>query len=89
MTEMPTVKSPLQSNAITILLFTIMATMLTELGKMLAVHKVDWWELGAALCPQVAGMIVRLAMPDIQAPPVLNSLFGGLLNRWNPPAPKP
>lgn len=70
-------RSWLSSNTIRYLLLTWLGALLLQLVPMLQAHTIDWWALGAQAVATLAGVLVRMAQPDINAPV-------DALNRRNP-----
>lgn len=70
-------RSWLSSNTIRYLLLTWLGALLLQLVPMLQAHAIDWWALGAQAVATLAGVLVRMAQPDINAPVAT-------LNRRNP-----
>ncbi len=76
--------NPLASTTVRYLIFTILGTVLLELAPMLKSHAIDWWTLGSSVAPQLGGILLRLAQPDVKAPAILDKLSLGLLNKTLP-----
>ena len=70
-------RSWLSSNTIRYLLLTWLGALLLQLVPMMQAHAIDWWALGAQAVATLAGVLVRMAQPDINAPM-------DALNRRNP-----
>lgn len=70
-------RSWLSSNTIRYLLLTWLGALLLQLVPMMQAHTIDWWALGAQAVATLAGVLVRMAQPDINAPV-------DALNRRNP-----
>lgn len=71
------------SRTIRYLIFTWLGTVLLQLYPMLQAHKFDWWAIGAESVASLAGILIRMAQPDVQAPAALNAISLGFLNRNN------
>jgi hypothetical protein len=56
------------SKTIRFLFFTWIGTVLLQLVPMLQAHEIDWWTLGAQAIGTLAGILVRMAQDDVQAP---------------------
>lgn len=66
-------KSWLDSKAIKYLVLTWLGGILLQLVPMLQSHQIDWWSLGAQSIATLAGILIRMAQPDVDAPlPFLN-----------------
>lgn len=65
------------SRTIKYLVLTWIAGMLLQVVPMLQQHSVDWWALGAQAIATLAGVLVRMAQDDVQAPI-------GVLNKKDP-----
>lgn len=61
-------KDWLDSKTIRFLFFTWFGGMLLQLVPMLQSHSVDFWALGAQSVATLAGIIIRMAQDDVQAP---------------------
>lgn len=61
-------KSWLDSKAIKYLVLTWLASMFLQLAPMLSAHEIDWWSLGAQSISTLAGILIRMAQPDVEAP---------------------
>lgn len=71
------------SKTIKYLVLTWLGTVLLQVVPMLQIHKVDWWALGSVSVSSLAGILIRMAQSDVEAPAALNTLTLGLLNRDN------
>lgn len=58
----------LDSNTVRYLLLTWLAGSLLQVVPMLQQHTVDWWALGAQAVATLAGILIRIAQNDVQAP---------------------
>ena len=56
------------SKTIRYLILTWIAGMLLQVVPMLQQHVVDWWALGAQAVATLAGVLVRMAQDDVNAP---------------------
>ena len=66
-------KGWLESKTIRFLFFTWLGSVLLQLVPMLQAHNVDWWSLGVQAVSTLAGILIRMAQDDVQAPlPFLN-----------------
>ena len=81
MSATPPPMPPMQSNAIRSLLFVGLAQFLLQIVPMVNAHMFVWWNLLATALPITAGILLRMAGSDVQAPVALNSLMMGMLNR--------
>ena len=80
---------PMQSTTIKSLIFVGLAQIVLALLPMFQAKAFDLWTLGTQLVPVVAGILIRMASGDVQAPAVINAMSFGLLNASNPnPKPK-
>lgn len=61
-------KNWLDSKAIRFMFFTWLGGMLLQLVPMLQSHVIDWWALGAQSIATLAGILIRMAQDDVQAP---------------------
>lgn len=61
-------KNWLDSKTIRFLFFTWFGGMLLQLVPMLQSHAVDFWALGAQSVATLAGVLIRMAQDDVQAP---------------------
>ncbi len=75
---------PFDSNTVRYLVFTWLGTVLLQLVPMLQAKAIDWWALAATSVTALAGILVRVAQPDVKAPDALNAATLGLLNKNNP-----
>lgn len=73
--------TPMQSNAIRLLLMTGAGNILLQTIPMLQAHKMDWWNIGITVVTTAAGILLRMGQGDVQAPAALNALSLGLLNK--------
>ncbi len=56
------------SRTVKYLVLTWLAGTLLQLVPMLRAHELDWWTLGAEAVATLAGVVVRMAQNDLDAP---------------------
>lgn len=61
-------KSWTDSKTIRFLVLTWLGGMLLQLVPMLQNHVIDWWALGSQGIATLAGVLIRMAQDDVQAP---------------------
>lgn len=61
-------KSWLDSKTIRFLFLTWLGGMFLQLAPMLSAHEIDWWALGSQSIATLAGILIRMAQPDVEAP---------------------
>ena len=76
--------TPMQTTTVKALILVGLSQVILALLPMLQSHVFDPWQIGTQLVPIVAGILVRMASGDVQAPAVLNAATFGLLNAGNP-----
>ena len=77
----PPPMQPMQSTTIKFLLLTGAGNLLLQMIPMLQAHQFDPWNLGITVVTTLAGILIRMGQPDVQAPKILNTLSFGILNQ--------
>ena len=88
-TPAPAMMTPMQTTTVKALVLVGLSQVLLALMPMFSAQKFDPWQLGTMVIPVIAGILIRMASGDVQAPAVVNALSLGLINSGNPPKGTP
>ena len=88
-TPAPAMMTPMQTTTVKALVLVGLSQVLLALMPMFSAQKFDPWQLGTMVIPVIAGILIRMASGDVQAPAVVNAMSLGLLNSGNPPKGTP
>jgi hypothetical protein len=83
-TPAPAMMTPMQTTTVKALVLVGLSQVLLALMPMFSAQKFDPWQLGTMVIPVIAGILIRMASGDVQAPAVVNALSLGLINSGNP-----
>ncbi len=88
-TPAPAMMTPMQTTTVKALVLVGVSQVLLALMPMFQAQTFNFWQLGTMVIPVIAGILIRMASGDVQAPAVVNALSLGLINSGNPPKGTP